>query len=104
MIDLTNIFEAAVALLLAIVSAFLVPWIKTKLTSAQTTEMLRWVEIAVAAAQQLYPQNDGDVRLQYALELLENKGYNVNDNAVLDAVEAAVLKLHQQLSAGKEEE
>lgn len=98
MIDLTNIIEAAVALLAAILSAFLIPWIRSKLTAAQTAELLRWVDIAVAAAQQLYYQADGERRLDYALELLAHRGYDIKDDAVLDAVEAAVLKLHRQLA------
>ena len=98
MIDLTNIIEAAVALLAAILSAVLIPWIRSKLTAAQTAELLRWVDIAVAAAQQLYHQADGKRRLDYALELLSHRGYDINDSSVLDAVEAAVLKLHRQLA------
>lgn len=98
MIDLTNIIEAAVALLAAIISAFLIPWIRSRLNASQTAELLRWVDIAVAAAQQLYHQSEGEKRLEYALELLAHRGYDINDSAVLDAVEAAVLKLHRQLA------
>ena len=98
MIDLTNVIEAAVALLAAILSAFLIPWVRSKLSAAQTAELLRWVDIAVAAAQQLYHQADGERRLDYALELLAHRGYDINDSSVLDAVEAAVLKLHRQLA------
>ena len=98
MIDLTNIIEAAVALLAVVASAFLIPWIKSRLNASQTAELLRWVDIAVAAAQQLYYQLDGEKRLEYALELLAHRGYDINDVAVQDAVEAAVLKLHRQLA------
>ena len=54
----------------------------------------------MGAAQQLYHQSQGKQRLQYALELLERKGFNINDRAVRDAVEAAVLKLHEELNHG----
>lgn len=97
MIDLTNILEAAIALAVAIVTAFVIPWIKSRTTTEQRKELLAWVDIAVAAAQQLYHQCSGEQRLQYALALLEERGFNVNDGTVVDAVEAAVLKLHRQL-------
>ena len=42
-------------------------------------------------------QQDGEVRLQHALSVLAEKGFDVNDETVLDAVEAAVLKLHREL-------
>lgn len=97
MTNLTPILEAVVALAVAIITAFVLPWIRSRTTTEQRKELLAWVDIAVAAAQQLYHQCSGEQRLQYALSLLEERGFNVNDGTVVDAVEAAVLKLHQQL-------
>lgn len=97
MIDLTNIVEAVIALAVTIIATFLIPWIKGRTTAQEREELLAWVDIAVAAAQQLYHDQEGHVRLNYALEFLAGQGYKVNDSAIRDAVEAAVLKLHQQL-------
>ena len=97
MIDLTTILEAIIAFAVAIITAFVIPWLKSKTTAEQREDLLKWVDIAVAAAQQLFHQMDGSARLEYALSLLEEKGYDVNDDIVKDAVEAAVLKLHRQL-------
>ena len=95
--DITNVFTAFIALLLALLSAFVIPWLKRKVSAQDMAELLEWVDIAVAAAQQLYHQADGEKRLQHALGVLADKGFDVNDKAVRNAVEAAVLKLHQQL-------
>lgn len=100
MIDLTTILEAIIALAAAIITAFVLPWLRSKTTAEQRKELLSWVDIAVAAAQQLYHQCSGQQRLEYALSMLQEKGYDINDGVVVDAVEAAVLKLHQQLGAG----
>lgn len=54
MIDITPIVNAVIALLAAGVSVFLIPWIKSKTTDAQRKELLEWVKIGVAAAEQLY--------------------------------------------------
>jgi len=97
--DITNIFTAFIALLMAVVSAFVIPWLRRKIAADDMDDLLVWVDIAVAAAQQLYHHADGSKRLQHALSLLREKGFNVNDAAVRNAVEAAVLKLHQQLEA-----
>ena len=97
MIDLTNIVEAVIALAVAIVTAFVIPWIAGKTNAQDREELLKWVDIAVAAAQQLFHQMNGAQRLDYALGILAQRGYDVDDNAVLSAVEAAVLKLHRQL-------
>ena len=97
MINLTAIFEAVIALVLALASAFLLPWLKSRTTAEQRTELLKWVDIAVAAAQQLHHQADGEARLEYALSVLWARGFDVDTVEVRNAVEAAVLKLHQQL-------
>lgn len=97
MIDLTNIVEAVIALAVAIITAFVLPWIKGRTTAQEREELLAWVDIAVAAAQQLFHDQEGHVRLNYALEFLADKGYKADDLAIREAVEAAVLKLHQQL-------
>ena len=101
MIDLTPLLNAVIAIIAAMAMRYIIPCIKNKTTAQDREEMLVWVDIAVAAAQQLYHQSSGADRLEYALSLLEEKGYNVNDSAVRDAVEAAVLRLHQSLMDGE---
>ncbi len=94
MIDLTPLINALLAAATIAVSLFLIPWLRSKTTAEQRADLLHWVDIAVAAAQQLYHQCSGQTRLDYALSLLAEQGYNVDLRQVRDAVEAAVLKLH----------
>lgn len=98
--DLTSVVEAIIALMVTVLTVFVLPWLSCKTTAQEREDLLRWVDIAVAAAQQLYYQMDGEARLNYALALLEEKGFDVDDGAVVDAVEAAVLKLHRELEKG----
>lgn len=97
MTNLTPILEAVIALAVTIITMFVLPWLHSKTTAQNREDLLKWVDIAVAAAQQLFHQLNGAERLNYALGILESKGFDVDDAAVLNAVEAAVLKLHQQL-------
>ena len=53
-IDITSIVNAAIALIGAGVSVFLIPWLKSQTTEAQRKELTAWVKIGVAAAEQLY--------------------------------------------------
>ena len=73
-IDLTGALCALIALTGAVVASRLIPWLNCKTTAEEREHLLRWVEIAVGAAQQLYHQSQGKQRLQYALELLEGEG------------------------------
>lgn len=49
-IDITPIVNAAIALIGAGVSVFLIPWLKSQTTEAQRKELTAWVKIGVAAA------------------------------------------------------
>lgn len=101
MTNLTPIFEAVIALVIAIISAFIIPWIKRHTTAKDREEMLKWVEIAVMAAQQLYHNLDGTSRKEYVQQFLLSKGYDISGREIDSAIEAAVLKLHRELEAAE---
>lgn len=100
MTDLTPIVNAVIALAASLITAFVIPWIRRKTSAQDREELLKWVEIAVAAAQQLLHKLDGAERKQYVLDFLAEKGHTMEDTEVDAAIEAAVLKLHRELEAG----
>lgn len=96
-IDLTPVLEAVVMLAATVISAVVVPWIKRKCSQEELTELKAWTEIAVAAAEQLHSQLDGEAKKSYVLRYLEEKGYDVKSEDIENAIEAAVLQLHDAL-------
>lgn len=96
---MTPLVQAVIAAAAAAVTAFVIPWIKSKTTQQNREDLLKWVEIAVMAAQQMYHQLDGDRRKEYVRNFLNAKGYDVTSKEVDSAIEAAVLKLHRDLEA-----
>ena len=94
MIDLTQIICALIALISAIISAFLIPLIRAKVSKHDLEEMEKWVDIAVRAAEQTL-ELAGDKK-KFVVARLESLGYTIDDT-VLDAIEAAVLNLHKEL-------
>lgn len=96
-IDLTAIFEAIIALVVALISVFVIPWVKSKIGADRMAEFLKWVEIAVAAAEQLYDSIDGDAKKHYVESFLRDKGYSVSTAELDVAIEGAVRKLHAEL-------
>lgn len=101
MIDLTSFFEALAALAAALLTAFVIPWLRNRTTDQQRESLRTWAEIAVAAAEQLYRSNQGQEKKNYVLSFLEGRGYRMDDEAVHLAVEAAVLALHKGLGGGE---
>ena len=67
----------------------------SKTTDAQRKELLEWVKIGVAAAEQLYEgQGRGEEKKKYVLEFLASMGFTVDEEAVNAAIEAAVNQLN----------
>lgn len=89
--------NAALALIGAGVSVFLIPWLKKQTTEAQRKELTAWVKIGVAAAEQLYVgQGRGEEKKQYVLDFLKQKGFKVDEESVVNAIEAIVKQLNTE--------
>ena len=97
MIDITSIVNAVIALLAAVVSTFLVPWIKGKVEAQKLEKVADWVTIAVSAAEQIYKESGmGEKKKQYVLDFLEDKGLTVDINSVDAMIAAAVYGLKEK--------
>ena len=96
-IDITPVVNAVIALATTVVSVFLILWIKSKTTAQQRSELVAWAKIGVAAAEQIYVgQGRGDEKKQYVLEFLKSKGFDLNEESVNNAIEAAVKQLNTE--------
>lgn len=99
MIDLTPVINAVIALAAALITAFVIPWIKRNTSAKDREEFLKWVEIAVAAAEQLFYSTQGKEKKKYVVQFLEEKGFAFSEEEVDAAIEGAVLRLHRDLEA-----
>ena len=94
MMDLTAIFEAILALVAAIVSCILIPYIKSKTTAEQQAQINSWVKIAVTAAEQIYTGSGrGKEKKEYVLAFLAEHGFTVDADRIDALIEAAVYKM-----------
>lgn len=94
MVDLTQIVCYAIGLVVAIVAAFVIPYIRSKTTSEQFASIQLWVGVAVKAAEQLFAGSGrGAEKKAYVLALLESKGLTIDLDSVDAMIEAAVLDL-----------
>lgn len=91
--DITKIIVAVIGLLTTIVTGFLIPFLKSKLTENQQKTMEALAKTAVYAAEQLFTPNQWSEKKSYAQQILTAKGYNVNLDDVNAAIEAAVKEL-----------
>lgn len=95
MTDLTPIVNAVITLIAAIVTTFLIPWIKSKIDAAKLAQIVEWVGIAVRAAEQIYNESGmGEKKKQYVLDFLASKGFTLDPDSINAMIEAAVKNLN----------
>lgn len=94
MTDITPIFEALIALATAIITTFLVPYIKEKLDDARFEKLLKWTRIAVEAAEKLFNETGlGENKKAYVLAFLQKHGYSVDIDEIDVLIESAVYEI-----------
>ncbi len=94
MFNITVIVEAVFALIAAIVTVIVIPYIKSKTTAAQQQQINAWVKIAVAAAEQIYVGTGlGADKKAHVLNFLKSKGVTLDVESVDAMIEAAVYEL-----------
>ena len=101
--DYTQIISAVIALISALVSAFLIPWLKTKIDANKLQTIKTYVEIGVKAAEQLYAATDGEEKKAYVINFLAEHGIRFDVSTIDKLIEAAVLQLHHELYGSERE-
>lgn len=97
MIDLTDIIQAVIALIVALITYKVIPWIKAKTTESQQAILMATVRTLVYAAEQLYGAGKGKEKFTYVRQKLQEKGFDVD----VDAIEAAVKEITIEIAKEK---
>lgn len=94
MVDLTQIIIAVLTLVASLISAFLVPYIKSKVTTEQLKTIEYWVKVAVGAAEMKFKGSGrGAEKKKHVLDFLESKGFKLNTEEIDNMLEDAVFKI-----------
>ena len=95
-IDLTPIFTAIIALIGAIITYFVIPVLKGKISADNWKDIVKWVKIAVAAAEQMKAAGIITVpKKDYVLSFLKDKGITITDQELNALIEAAVYETNK---------
>lgn len=94
MFDITEIISAVITIITACITVFLIPYLKTKLDEAKRKRIKEYVDVAVLAAEQLFPSLDGEKmgkdKLNYVVKMLEANGITFNVDDINDSVRAMI--------------
>ena len=97
--DWKPIIDAAIALLVAIITYFVVPFIKSKTDESQQQKLEYWIKAAVRYAEQIYKDKEkmGALKKEEVLAFLDKLGLldEKNKEMVDKKIEAEVYSLNQ---------
>ena len=99
-IDLTQIILAIITLIGALITRYLIPWLKNKLTDHQYDALRVLVRTGVFAAEQMFKSEEWKEKKQYVVDLLLENGYTVDETAVDALIEATVRELRIEQGQG----
>ena len=98
--DYTKIIEAIITLLVAVITAFVIPYIKSKLSADELAEIMKWVKIAVQAAEMIYKESGmGKEKKKFVEDFLTEHGIKVDIEQLDALIESAVLELKNEFEA-----
>lgn len=106
-IDLTGIVLAVISLIAALITRYLVPWIKEKTNEKQFETLKLLAKVGVYAAEQIFTSAQWKEKKEYVLDFLKRNGYEINAPAVDALIESLVRELRieqgEQRDSGKAE-
>ena len=101
-VDLTKVFECIISLAAALITTFLIPYIKARTSAEQFKKLKDYAMTAVKAAEMIYNGTGrGAEKKAYVQAFLAEKGYKINLAEVENAIEAAVLEMNKSVEEYK---
>lgn len=100
--DITPIMELVVKLIFTLITIFLVPKLKelisTKVAESDQKKIIRWVELAVQAAEEAARSGliDKKAKYQYAKDFLEKRGVTFDVDTMQALIDSTVWELFNQ--------
>ena len=95
-IDLTPILTAVIALIGAIITYYIIPLLKGKISADKWEEMIKWVIIAVKAAEQMKAAGLITVpKKDFVIAFLKDQGVTITDSELDALIEAAVFEINK---------
>lgn len=100
--DITNILLIIIIVAGAIITRFLVPYLKVRFSTEELNTIFALVRMAVDAAEQIFGAGKGKEKKQYVIEYLNSKGLTVDTNVVSDELNAMIEAAVYELTKEKE--
>lgn len=104
MIDLTDIICAAVVLLGALITRYVIPWIKGKMTAEDARQLAEWAKMAVQAAEELAANGQlaKPNKYAYVMQSLRSHGWDLDAETMKTVIDGTVWQFINQFKQESE--
>ena len=96
-IDFTPLIELAITVITALISIYIVPYLKQKLSEEKLNNLSCIVSTAVKAAEQIYGSKTGQQKKEYVISFLKSKNISFDVDEIEALIESEVFKLNSDL-------
>ncbi|WP_129596052.1 phage holin, LLH family [Anaerophilus nitritogenes] len=95
---IVKVGTAVIALIGAVITYIIIPYIKSKTTAEQQKNIKFWVKVAVNAAEQIFQEkSQGQQKKQYVINFLFKQGIQISMEQLDLLIEATVLELNKDI-------
>lgn len=108
MMDITPILELIIKLVFTLITLFLIPKLKAliseKVAESDQRKIIRWVELAVQAAEEAERSGliDKKAKYTYALDFLEKRGVTFDPDTMQALIDSTCWELFNQFKSDSE--
>lgn len=91
---ITEVTKAVITVVLVILSAYVIPWVKSRIGEDKYETVLDFAEIVVRSAEKMFTPEEWAQKKAYAVNMLQNKakelGLVINEKEINAIIEGAV--------------
>ena len=87
---ITKIVEAVVTVILLLISAYVIPWLKNKIGEDKYALLVEFAEIVVRSAEKIYTPEQWEAKKQYAMNLVKEKTYELGIELSIEEINAII--------------
>lgn len=87
---ITKIVEALVTILLALVSAYVIPWIKNRVGEDKYNLLVSFAETVVRSAEKIFTPEQWEQKKEYAVDMVLEKSNSLGLKIGIDEINAII--------------
>lgn len=87
---ITKLVESIVTVVIVIISAYVIPWLKNKVGEDKYATIIEFAEIVVRSAEKIYTPEQWQEKKQYAVNLVIEKAKNLGIDLSVEEVNAII--------------